>query len=87
MIKIGENDGRITVSFPYNQAYISKVKSIKGYRWHPEEKYWSLPQGNVEKLISPKTIKAYLYYNKDFLEFVKKNPAEVTNEDVKNYLV
>jgi len=115
-IKIGKNpEGRVTVSFPYNPDYISKVKTIEGYRWHPKEKYWSfLFNGDIleklasmfegEKLdISPslqirdfedlrrelisrkysqKTIRAYLYYNKDFLRFVKKNPAEVTNEDV-----
>ncbi|CEG11435.1 Phage integrase family protein [groundwater metagenome] len=33
-----------------------------------------------------KTIKAYLYYNEDFLRAVKKNPPEVTNENAKNYL-
>ncbi len=25
---------------------MAKIKSIKGYRWHPEEKYWSLPSDN-----------------------------------------
>jgi len=37
------DDGRITVTLPYNPTYISKVKTIKGYRWHPENKYWSFP--------------------------------------------
>lgn len=46
-IRIGEDsDGRITVGFSYNPAYISKIKTIKGYKWHPEEKYWSLPPDN-----------------------------------------
>lgn len=118
-IKIDENmAGRITVSFPYNPLYIQSIKSIKGYRWHPEGKYWSFPLNNVtlEKLVSalggenldidftlqmdlenlrkefvsrkysPKTIKAYIYYNQDFQKFVRKKPTEVTNEDVKDYL-
>jgi hypothetical protein len=39
-IKIGRGAAnRITVSFPYNPERIAKIKSIKGYRWHPEEKY------------------------------------------------
>lgn len=37
---------RITVSFPYNSVYITKIKTMRGYRWHPEEKYWSLPLDN-----------------------------------------
>lgn len=118
--------GRITVSVPYDPALIAKIKSIEGYRWHPEEKCWSLPSGGdiVERLVSvfdgekldidpslqtsrvaiglgdldglrrelaarkysTKTIKSYVHYNEDFLKFVKKNPLEVTNEDVKDYL-
>jgi hypothetical protein len=30
-------------SFPYNPEFVSKVKSIDGYRWHPDKKYWSFP--------------------------------------------
>ncbi|ARD84234.1 type II DNA modification methyltransferase [Ferroplasma acidiphilum] len=39
-------DGRITVSVPYNPEYIAKLKKIKGYRWHPESKLWSFPSDN-----------------------------------------
>lgn len=37
----------------YNPAYIAK-KTIKGYRWHPEDKYWSFPpdHSTLEKLVS-----------------------------------
>lgn len=40
----------------------------------------------VSRKYSPKTIKAYLHYNKDFLRFAKKKPLDVANEDIKNYL-
>jgi site-specific recombinase XerD len=42
------------VSFPYNPIYITKIKTINEYRWHPEEKYWSVPysKDNLEKIIS-----------------------------------
>lgn len=34
------NDRRIEVMLPYyNRSNISKIKSIKGYKWHPEGKY------------------------------------------------
>ena len=35
--------GRIIVSFPYDPLLVEKVKSIDGRRWHPVEKYWSIP--------------------------------------------
>lgn len=36
---------------------------------------------------SPKTIKAYLYHNKVFLQFIQKNPKEVSGQDIRNYLL
>lgn len=39
-------DGRITVSLHYNPEYITKLKNIKGYRWHPENRFWSFPSDN-----------------------------------------
>lgn len=122
MIKIGKNNGRITIAFPYNPDYIAKVKSIQGYRWHPEEKCWSIPHegDTLEKIpslfggerieidpalrvetkqfeelrkelvvrrYSGKTIKSYIYHNKQFIEFAKKSSDGVTNEDVRNFLV
>jgi len=38
--------GRITVSFPYDPILVSKVKTIDGRRWHPEEKHWSFPKAS-----------------------------------------
>ncbi len=35
---------------------------------------------------SQRTIKQYLYHNKEFLRFSKKNPYEVSNEDLRDYL-
>ena len=46
MIEIREEGERIRISFPYNPEYIAKIKTIGGYRWHPEEKCWSLPSDN-----------------------------------------
>ncbi len=35
---------------------------------------------------SPKTVKAYLRYNKECCQFLKKTPKFVTTQDIKNYL-
>jgi len=38
--------GRMTVNFPYSMSCITKVKTIKGYKWHPDRKYWSFPNSD-----------------------------------------
>jgi len=35
---------------------------------------------------SCRTIKAYLHYNRKFLNFARKSPKEISNEDIKRYL-
>jgi len=118
-----QNNERIKIPFPnYNYSYISKIKSIEGYKWHPEEKFWTIPNtnGNLQKIIfifgkeeividqslqkklnqnleelkreliirkySKKTINAYIYHNKEFLNFCKKEYKDIADEDIKNYL-
>lgn len=49
------------------------------------------PVHNLERELkirgfSRRTIESYLLYNRLFLEFIKKSPKEVTNEDVRKYL-
>jgi len=36
---------------------------------------------------SLKTIKAYLFYNQKFIEFIKKSPKEISGNDIRNYLL
>lgn len=35
---------------------------------------------------SPKTVKAYLYYNKDLIKYASKSPREIKIDDIKEYL-
>ena len=49
------------------------------------------PMYNLERELkirgfSRKTIKAYLHYNRKFLNFARKSPKEIANEDIKKYL-
>lgn len=46
--------GMITVAFSYDHAYVSKIRSIPGRRWHPEEKYWTVPDSEevIKKILS-----------------------------------
>lgn len=126
-----EESGRASVSFSYNPVFIEKHKLIKGHRWYPEGKYWSIPytdrtlkkivkifegeeihldpglqvisrseatkqsQNNFEDLrrelvsrkYSPKTVKAYTYYNRDFLNFTGKKISDINDNDIKDYLL
>jgi site-specific recombinase XerD len=54
MITVEKGDGRIVVKFPYNKDYIEKIKSINGYKWNVQEKYWYFPDndGVVNKILS-----------------------------------
>jgi hypothetical protein len=100
MIEVRKDGERINILFPYNPGYIVKIKTIEGYRWHPEERYWSVPYSELERLLSvfdgenividptiyldelkkelvsrkysQRTMKLYLYHNREFLEFFKK---------------
>jgi len=133
-----DREDNLMVSFPYNPQFVQKIKTIKGHRWHPGDKYWPFPgtnetlerilkvfeaeeiyidpalqgivsdlrkkrSGVVESELSPvledlrreffsrkysyRTIKGYLYYNRDFLRFVNKQPSEINDNDIKNYLL
>lgn len=49
------------------------------------------PMYNLERELkirgfSHKTIKAYLHYNRKFLNYARKSPKEIANEDIKRYL-
>jgi hypothetical protein len=39
-------------SSKYDPLLVEKVKTIEGRKWHPAEKYWSVPysEGIVEKI-------------------------------------
>jgi len=47
MIEVEKNEEMIKISFPYNPDYIVKIKTIEGYRQHPEEKYGSIPYSAI----------------------------------------
>ena len=40
----------------------------------------------LSRKYSYKTVKAYIYFNRDFLHFSGKNSTNITEEDTKNYL-
>ncbi|MDP3297069.1 MAG: site-specific integrase [Thermodesulfovibrionia bacterium] len=41
----------------------------------------------LSRKYSYKTVKGYIYYNRDFLNFVNKKPSEINDSDIKDYLL
>jgi integrase/recombinase XerD len=38
------------------------------------------------RAFSPQTIKSYMYWNKQFIDYIKKQPEEMSEDDIKNYM-
>nr|QNO56068.1 tyrosine recombinase XerC [Methanosarcinales archaeon ANME-1 ERB7] len=52
MIEVRKKGERIEISFPYDPDYITKIKTIAGYRWHPEDKCWCVPRSEFKGLLA-----------------------------------
>jgi integrase/recombinase XerD len=52
-----------------------------------DKKFEVLVQEMKLRNFSKKTIKAYLYHNKVFLDFIKKSAREISGKDIRNYLL
>jgi integrase len=43
-VRVGQGEpGRLIVRFPYSVERVEKVKTIRGRRWNPIEKFWTVP--------------------------------------------
>ena len=51
-----------------------------------ESLFEDLRREMVSRKYSPKTIKAYVHYNKEILKFVGEEPDNITERDIKEYL-
>ncbi len=51
-----------------------------------QSRFEDLRREVVSRKYSYKTVKGYLYYNRDFLSFTGKSPYEITDNDIKEYL-
>ncbi|MCR4442874.1 MAG: hypothetical protein QHH10_11650 [Peptococcaceae bacterium] len=42
-----KDTGEIYVFFPYDLAYIEKIKTVRGYRWDQDQKCWVFKEGKA----------------------------------------
>ena len=55
IISVGHVAHRLVIRFPYNADIVSAVKSIPNRKYHPEERYWSIPYTpEAESLVKTK---------------------------------
>lgn len=53
-------DSRIAVKTPYNQGFVERVKQLRGRKWDPERKVWTVPASDPNvKVILHTLLKAY----------------------------
>lgn len=72
---------------PSLQGSLPKISSGDDEAKHEQSQFEDLRRELVSRKYSYKTIKGYLYYNKDFINHVGKNPSEIEDEDIRDYLV
>ena len=58
----------------------------QNYQYPSKDPIFGLKQEMKLRKFSQKTIKSYLHYITEILNFARKNPKEINNEDVRNYL-
>ncbi len=88
-VTIGKDDsGMITVSFPYVPLLVASVKSVPGHRWNPAEKRWTFPDsdGTLQRILEAFQC-TEIKIDRDFLSFVNKQPSEINDNDIKDYLL
>ncbi len=82
---------KILNAFEGEKIYINPALQTKDIPLQGE----AMGEGGLEDLrrellsrkYSHKTIKGYIYYNRDFLNFINKQPLAITDNDIKDYLL
>jgi len=72
---------------PYSE--LKKLLSVSdggGFVIDPTISLDGLKKELMLRKYSQRTIKLYLYHNREFLQFSKENPNEVLNVDIRDYL-
>ena len=76
---------------PALQAQLPKVKNIPsplaGEGQGEGDNFEDLRRELLSRKYSYRTVKGYLYYNRDFLNFVGKKPTDINDNDIKDYLL
>ncbi len=63
IISLIREGGRVRLDFEYAPARVSAVKAVKGARYHPEDKSWTIPFDAVDTILTHKEFPSYRSLN------------------------
>jgi site-specific recombinase XerD len=81
------SQSQLSIPIIVRRPELSKETSRQSQSILSEYNFEDLRRELVSRKYSYRTVKGYLYYNKDFLSFAGRGPFDITEEDVKNYLL
>ena len=91
-LSIFREGGRARLDFEYAPARVAAVKGIKGARYHPDDKSWSIPFDGIDTVLTHKEFPSYRMLNGlgergvtpleniEAEERLRKNPFSVSEE-------
>jgi site-specific recombinase XerD len=88
VVSAQSNDLRTTYTYPPHR-WGRKREGVKKLEsgLSPKYDFEDLRRELVSRKYSYKTVKGYIYYNRDLLNFTDKEPSEVSDDDIKDYLL
>ena len=74
---------------PITASTTTPPLSLRGTksRGNLSQNFDDLKRELLSRKYSYKTVKGYLYYNRDFLNFIRKEPSGINDSDIKDYLL
>ncbi|MCX8167218.1 MAG: site-specific integrase [Candidatus Micrarchaeota archaeon] len=84
------NNGTLKIilrAFEGEEIYIDPVLQTELSFRQLHRDFENLRRELVSRKYSYKTIKSYIFYNRDFLNFTCKKPSDTTDSDIKDYLL
>lgn len=68
-------------------SILLKVSRVKLKAKQSHHAFEDLKRELISRKYSYKTVKSYLYYNRDFINFIDKKPSDINDSDIKDYLL
>lgn len=73
--------------FPKSKEVQEQLRAVFGEELTPEWDFQELKRELLTRKYSHKTVKTYLYFNRELANFTRKHPSETGEEEIKDYLL
>lgn len=78
---------KIHIDLALQTQLSTPVIAMPKHRQKQSQQFEDLRRELLSKKYSYKTVKGYIYYNRDFLNFTGKLPSDINENDIKDYLL